>query len=121
LRELLHGDFHDFTGIERQLTGFDACFFALAISSVGMTEDAYRKTTVDITAAAGETLARRNPDKTFVFVSGAGSDSTEKGAVMWARVKGAAENLVLRLPMLAVARHGYSKRVLETADINQVR
>src|SRR3954469_4564499 len=75
LRELLHGDFHDFTPIERELAGFDACFFALGITSVGLTEDAYRKITVDITRAAGTVLARANPGMTFIFVSGAGADS----------------------------------------------
>jgi uncharacterized protein YbjT (DUF2867 family) len=101
LRELLHSDFHDFSAAKRDLAGFDACFFALGVSSGGMNEEDYRRVTVGIVAAASATLAPLNPGMTFVFVSGEGADSTEKGSTMWARVKGEAENLVLRLPIKA--------------------
>lgn len=89
-------DLTDLSALEGQLAGYDACFFCLGIASAGMTEEAYRRITYDIAAAFARVLARLNPDMTFVFVSGAGSDSTEKGSTMWARVKGAAENAVLK-------------------------
>jgi uncharacterized protein YbjT (DUF2867 family) len=87
-------DLTDLASIEVDLAGYDACFFCLGVTSVGMTEEAYRKVTYDITAAFAKTLARLNPAMTFVFVSGRGTDATEKGPTMWARVKGAAENVV---------------------------
>jgi uncharacterized protein YbjT (DUF2867 family) len=88
-------DMTNLSAIEADLAGYDACFFCLGVTSAGLTEEAYRKVTYDITVAFAGTLARLNPGMTFVFVSGAGTDSTEKGRVMWARVKGAAENVVL--------------------------
>ena len=88
-------DLTDLASVEADLAGADACFFCLGVTSVGMTEEAYRKVTYDITAAFVKALARVSPGLTFVFVSGRGSDSTERGPVMWARVKGAAENVVL--------------------------
>jgi uncharacterized protein YbjT (DUF2867 family) len=101
LGELVHKDFFDFSGVESQLTGYDACFFSIGVTSSGMTEESYSRATYNMTLAAAETLARLNPQMTFLFVSGAGSDSTEKGRVMWARVKGRTENAVLRLPFRA--------------------
>lgn len=89
-------DLTDLSAIEGDLAGYDACFFALGVASAGMTEDAYRRITRDIPAAFATVLARLNPAMTFCFVSGAGTDGTEKGRVMWARVKGAAENAVLQ-------------------------
>jgi len=174
LRELVHANFFDFSPIEGELTGFDAAFYCLGATSAGKSEAEYTRVTYDITMAAAEPLARLNPGMTFVFVSGAGTDSTERGRVMWARVKGRAENALLRLPfraaymlrpgviqpmhgiqsrtalyripylilspfiswlrkrfpryvttteqlaraMVAVAKHGETKRVLESADIN---
>jgi uncharacterized protein YbjT (DUF2867 family) len=172
--DLVHADFFDFAPVEAQLAGADACFFCLGATSVGLTEPEYRRITYDITVAAATTLQRVNPGMTFIFVSGKSSDSTEKGSVMWARVKGAAENAVLRMfakgyafrpgvieplhgitsrtrtyrigylfirplmpllrlwksqvtnteqigrAMLSVAKHGYAKRILESADINRV-
>ena len=87
-------DLTNLSPIEGELAGYDACFFCLGVTSAGMTEEAYRKVTYDITAVFAMVLARLNPGMTFVFVSGAGTDSTERGRVMWARVKGAAENVV---------------------------
>jgi uncharacterized protein YbjT (DUF2867 family) len=101
LRELVHRDFLDFTAIESELRGFDACFFCLGVSSAGMTEQAYRRVTFDMTLAAARTLARLNPAMTFIYVSGAGTDSSESGRTMWARVKGQTENALLRLPFKA--------------------
>jgi hypothetical protein len=176
LRELIHRDFLDFSAIENELSGFDACFFCLGVSSVGMREDDYRRVTYDFTMAAAHTLVRLNPGMTFVYVSGTGTDSSERGRTMWARVKGRTENALLALPfkaaymfrpglivplhgikssttiyrisytlmapllpflnsafpkfvtttekvgraMLVAARRGAPKRVLETADINQL-
>ena len=174
LRDLVHADLTNYAPIAAELAGYDACFFCLGISAAGMTEDAYRHITYDITLAAAQTLVRLTPAMTFIYVSGAGTDSTERGRAMWARVKGATENALLRLPfkgvymfrpgliqplhgitsktklyravyavtgpllpvlkavfpdsittteqvgraMLAVAKHGASKQVLEMADIN---
>jgi uncharacterized protein YbjT (DUF2867 family) len=101
LRELVHDDFFDFSAIEPELSGFDACFFCLGVSSAGMTEEHYQRVTYDITMAAAQTLARLNPGMTFIYVSGAGTDSTERGRTMWARVKGKTENALLRLPFKA--------------------
>jgi len=176
LREVVHADLWNYSSIEAALTGFDACFFCLGVSSSGMTEPDYERLTYGIAVAAGETLARLNPQMTFVYVSGAGTDSSERGKVMWARVKGKTENALLRLPfkaaymfrpgviqplhgatsktasyrilysltkpllpvlrwtfpgyvltteqigraMLAVARHGAPKRVLESKDISLI-
>ena len=176
LREVVHADLWNYSSIETALAGFDACFFCLGVSSSGMTEPDYERLTYGIAVAAGETLARLNPQMTFVYVSGAGTDSSERGKVMWARVKGKTENALLRLPfkaaymfrpgviqplhgatsktasyrilysltkpllpvlrwtfpgyvltteqigraMLAVARHGAPKRVLESKDISLI-
>lgn len=83
LREVVHADLFDLSSIERQLSGFDACFFCLGVTSAGMTEQAYRRVTYDLTLAAANTLARLNPAMTFVYVSGQGTDSSEHGRLMW--------------------------------------
>jgi uncharacterized protein YbjT (DUF2867 family) len=101
LRELVHADLWHYDTIEQDLRGFDACFFCLGVASAGMTEADYERVTYGITIAAAETLSRLNPGMTFVFVSGAGADSTERGRVMWARIKGKTENAVLRQPFKA--------------------
>ncbi len=101
LRELVHKDFSDFAAIESELSGYDACFFCLGVSSAGMKEEDYRRVTYDITMAAGRLLARLNPAMTFIYVSGLGTDSSERGRSMWARVKGKTENDLLRLPFKA--------------------
>jgi len=174
LRELVMANMYDYTAVESQLAGFDACFFCLGVSSIGMNEEDYRRVTYELTLAAATVLAHLNPGMTFVYVTGAGTDSSERGNSMWARVKGATENALLRLPfkaafmfrpgviqplhgarsktplyqaaivvlspllglaarlwpgyvttteriglaMLAVARHGASKVLLDPADIN---
>ncbi|ASV97488.1 NAD(P)H-binding protein [Paraburkholderia aromaticivorans] len=173
LIEVIQPDLMDYRAVEASLKGFDACFFCLGVSSAGMREAEYSRLTYDLTMTAAQTLARLNPQMTFVYVSGAGTDSTEQGSSMWARVKGRTENALRRLPfkgvylfrpgvieplngarsktrsyrlfymlakpflptlrallpnrilstedigraMLAVARHGADKTVLETADI----
>lgn len=101
LRDLVHHDFLDFSPIENQLTGFDACFFCLGVSSAGMSEQDYQRVTYDFTIAAARVLARLNPNMTFIYVSGAGTDSSERGHSMWARVKGKTENELLRMPFRA--------------------
>ena len=102
LRDVVHPDLLDITPIESELRGLDACFFCLGIASAGMSEAAYSAVTHDIAVAAAETLLRFNPGMTFVFISGTGADSTERGRVMWARVKGRTENALLRMPFKAV-------------------
>src|SRR5262249_27871209 len=96
LAEIVRKDLFSYAEIENQLTGFDACFFCLGVSSSGMNEADYTRITHDIAVAAAQTLARLNRQMTFIFVSGAGADSTERGRVMWARVKGKTENALLR-------------------------
>jgi uncharacterized protein YbjT (DUF2867 family) len=173
LREIVHADLSDYTGAESQLSDWDACFFCLGISSAGLTEEAYRRVTYGFTMAAAKTLVKLNRHMTFIYVSGAGTDSSEAGRIMWARVKGQTENGLLALPfkaaymlrpgliqplegiksktrsyrilysvlspflpmlraafpnhivstaqvgraMLNLAKHGYSKRILEIRDI----
>ncbi|HET6330781.1 MAG TPA: epimerase [Holophagaceae bacterium] len=101
LRQVVHADLYDFTAVEGDLTGYDACFFCLGATSSGLTEAQYRHITVDIAMSAGRTLAKLNPAMTFVFISGAGADSTGTSRTMWARVKGEAENAILALPFKA--------------------
>lgn len=102
LRELIRADLTDYADIEADLTGYDACFWCLGISSLGMDEPSYTRTTFDLTLAAATTLSRLNPAMTFVFISGGGADSSERGRVMWARIKGKTENALRRLPFKAV-------------------
>jgi uncharacterized protein YbjT (DUF2867 family) len=175
LRDLVTPDLMDLSTLESQLAGFDACFFSLGVSALGMTEEKYSKVTYDLTLYVARTVGRLNPRITFIYVSGKGTDSTERGRAMWARVKGKTENALLALPfrtymfrpgaiiplhgirsrtgwynalyaiakplypilrrffpssvttteqvgkaMIAVARAGSAKRVLETPDINSV-
>ncbi len=105
LREFRLDDLTDLSSIEDQLAGADACFYCLGVTSAGRGEAEYSRITYDFTMAAATTLARLNPELTFIYVSGAGTDSTEKGRVMWARVKGRTENAVL-----ALFRNGYAFR-----------
>ncbi len=101
LSEIVHADLMSYAAIEPRLVGFDACFFCLGVSSAGMSEADYERVTYGITMAAATTLARVNKSMTFVYVSGAGTDSSERGRIMWARVKGRTENALLRLPFKA--------------------
>ncbi|GAB2565352.1 NAD-dependent epimerase/dehydratase family protein [Spirosoma areae] len=98
IREVIHADFFDLTPIASELTGYNACFFCLGVSSVGISDAEYRRLTYDLTLHAAGLLAKLNPDMTFGYVSGAGTDSSEQGRVAWARTKGATENALLRLP-----------------------
>jgi uncharacterized protein YbjT (DUF2867 family) len=98
LKEIVRADLLRYDDIEADLRGFDACFFCLGVTSAGLSEPQYERVTYDITIAAAQTLSRLNSDMTFVYISGVGTDSSEKGRVMWARVKGKTENAILRLP-----------------------
>jgi uncharacterized protein YbjT (DUF2867 family) len=95
-------DVADLSAVESELLGFDACLFCLGATSAGMSEAEYTRLTYDLTLAVARTLLRLNPGMTFVFVSGAGADGSERGRVMWARVKGKAENAVLGMGFRAV-------------------
>jgi uncharacterized protein YbjT (DUF2867 family) len=101
LREIAHKNMSSYDGLDDQLTGFDACFFCLGVSSAGMSEPDYQRITYDLTLAAAKTLSRLNPEMAFIYVSGMSTDSSEMGRVMWARVKGKTENALLRLPFHA--------------------
>jgi uncharacterized protein YbjT (DUF2867 family) len=101
LKEIVHKNFFDFSSIEENLSGYDACFFCLGVSSAGMKEREYTRVTYDVTMTAAEVLARKNPGMTFIYVSGAGTDSSERGRSMWARVKGRTENALLKMPLKA--------------------
>ncbi|MCU1291155.1 MAG: epimerase [Bryobacterales bacterium] len=101
LREIVHADLWHYESIEAALSGFDACFFCLGVSSAGMKQQEYERITCGITLAAADTLARLNPQMTFIYVSGAGTDSSERGKVAWARIKGRTENALLRFPFKA--------------------
>jgi len=98
LREVIRRDLTELEPVEDRLRGFDACFFCLGVSSAGMKETEYRRVTYDLTVSVAQRLARLNPGMTFTYVSGAGTDSTEHGRAMWARVKGQTENALLRMP-----------------------
>ena len=102
LRERVQTDFFNWSALEPELAGLDACFFCLGVTSVGMTEADYTRVTYDLTLSVATVLARLNPRMVFVYVSGAGTDSTEKGRTMWARVKGKTENALRALPFRAV-------------------
>jgi len=109
LQEIIPKDLGDLSAIADKLSGYDACFFCLGVSVAGMTEEAYRRVTYDLTISVAETLVKLNPEMTFIYVSGTGTDSTEQGRMMWARVKGATENALMRMPFKAayMFRPGY--------------
>jgi len=113
LNEIVRPDLFDLSAIEGELSGYDACFFCLGVSSAGMGEAEYRHLTYDLTLSVARSLAKANPGMTFLYVSGAGTDSTESGRMMWARVKGATENALLRMPFKAayMFRPGYIQPV----------
>ena len=109
LQEIVQSDLFNLSSMESRLTGFDACFFCLGVSAAGMSEQDYRRVTYDLTISAAKTLVRLNPALTFIYVSGAGTDSTERSRMMWARVKGKTENDLLKMPFRAayMFRPGY--------------
>ncbi|MBB2147902.1 Rossmann-fold NAD(P)-binding domain-containing protein [Pedobacter gandavensis] len=97
LKEIIHQDFFNLGLLGAQLSEYNACFFCLGISSLGLSKEDYQHTTYDLTLSVGKHLAQLNPEMTFCYVSGAGTDSTEQGKIAWARIKGATENALLRL------------------------
>ena len=109
IKEIIHKDFLDLSAIEEQLKEYNACYFCAGVSSVGKKEDEYKRITYDLTLNLANKLVKINPDMTFCYVSGVGTDSTEKGRSMWARVKGKTENDLLKLPFKAayMFRPGY--------------
>ena len=113
LRELTHPNFTDYSGLDDTLSGYDACLYCLGVSAAGMKEQDYLRVTYDYTLAAAQALLRLNPGMTFLYVSGAGTDSSEQGRTMWARIKGRTENALLRLPFKAayMFRPGYIQPV----------
>lgn len=102
IKEIIHSDFYDFSAIESQLSGYNACFFCLGVSSIGMKEPEYFKLSHTLTLHVATTLSKYNPDMVFSYISGAGTDSTEQGKSMWARVKGKTENDLMKLPFKKV-------------------
>jgi uncharacterized protein YbjT (DUF2867 family) len=119
LKELTLKDLNDYSAVEDQLKGYDACFFCLGVSSAGMSEPDYTKITYDLTIALAKALVKASPQATFIYVSGAGTDSTAKGRSMWARVKGRVENELLAMgfkaaymfrPGLIVPKRGIKSR-----------
>jgi hypothetical protein len=97
LREIIHTDFFNLAPVQRELIGFNACFFCLGVSSVGMTKEEYTHITYDLTLNFANVLAKVNPEITFCYITGAGTDSSEQGRIAWARIKGATENALIRL------------------------
>jgi uncharacterized protein YbjT (DUF2867 family) len=111
LKEIVHNNFYDVSPIKHQLKGYNACFFCVGVSSVGMKEKEYHHVTYELTLHVASVLAELNPNMTFCYVSGAGTDSSEHGKMMWARVKGQTENDLLKLPFKAayMFRPGFMK------------
>jgi uncharacterized protein YbjT (DUF2867 family) len=109
LQEIVQSDLFDLSSIEGRLAGFDACFFCLGVSAAGMSEQDYRRITYELTMSVAKTMAKLNPEMTFIYVSGAGTDSAERSRMMWARVKGTTENDLLKMPFRAayMFRPGY--------------
>ena len=102
LKEIIHADFFDLSAKEPELTGFNACYFCAGVSSVRMKEPEFTRLTYALTLHVAETLSRLNHDMVFCYVSGSGTDSSEKGRMMWARVKGKTENDLMKLPFRGV-------------------
>lgn len=102
LKEIIHSDFYNITSIQEQLKGYNACLFCLGVSSVGMKEDEYFQKTYVLTMHVAEVLSKQNSNMTFCYISGAGTDSSENGRQMWARIKGKTENDLMKLPFKKV-------------------
>jgi uncharacterized protein YbjT (DUF2867 family) len=102
LEELVHAEMWDYANVEAELSNYDACFFCIGVTSSGMSEQKYTHLTYDMTLSVATTLARLNPQMVFVYVSGAGADSSETSRIMWERVRGKTENALLKLPFRGV-------------------
>jgi len=114
LHEIVHNNFLDFTPIESALAGLDGCLYCLGVTSAGISEENYARITHEFTIAAASTLLKLNPRMSFVFVSGAGADSTERGSTMWARVKGKTENALLAMPFRSI--HVFRPAMIQPLD-----
>lgn len=121
ITEIIHKDFFDISSIENQLIGYNACFFCLGVSSVGMKEPEYYSLTYTLTMGFAQKLANLNPGMTFCYVSGAGTASSEKGNSMWARVKGKTENDLMKLPFKRAYafRPGFMKPTKGARNVNK--
>ena len=117
LREIAQPNLFDLSAIEHELTGIDVCFFCLGVSAVGMNEEQYTRITHDLTLSVAQTLLRINPALVFLYVSGMGTDSTEHGRTMWARVKGRTENELLAMPF----RRAYMVRPAAIIPLHGIR
>jgi uncharacterized protein YbjT (DUF2867 family) len=102
LTEVIHNDFYNISPVQDKLAGYDACFFCLGVTSINKKEPEYYSLTYTLTMHVAEILSKKNPGMTFCYISGAGTDSTEKGKMMWARVKGKTENDLMKLPFKQV-------------------
>lgn len=102
LTEIIHTDFYDISSLKDRLTGYNTCYFCLGVTSLGKDEAEYTKLTYTLTLNFASVLATLNPDMTFCYISGAGTDSTQRGRIMWARVKGKTENDLTKLPFKQV-------------------
>jgi hypothetical protein len=122
LTEIIHNNFFDISPIKESLSGYNACFFCLGVSSVGMKEKDYFHVTFELTMHVASILASLNPDMTFCYVSGTGTDSSEKGRLMWARVKGKTENDLMKLPFKAayMFRPGFMRPVDGQRNIKSI-
>lgn len=121
LREIVHADLYDYQTIEDQLKDFDACFFCLGVSSTGMKQTDYYRITHDMTLAAADVLHRLNPEMVFNYVTGAGTDSSEKGKVFWARVKGKTENELLKMGFRGVYLFRPAVIIPVNGEVSKVR
>ena len=113
LEEIIHNDFFDLTTIKNKLQGYDACLFCLGVSSVGMKEPEYYRLTYTLTMNVAKTLSELNNKMVFCYISGTHTDSSEKGKIMWARVKGKTENDLMKLPFKKV--YNFRPGVLQAA------
>lgn len=102
LTEIIHGDFFDISPLKERISGYNACYFCLGVTAIGKNEAEYTRLTYTLTLGFAQILASQNPDMTFCYISGAGTDSAEKGRAMWARVKGKTENDLMKLPFRQV-------------------
>lgn len=111
LKEIIHADFFDITPIENELKSYNACFFCLGVSSVGMKEDKYTELTYTLTMHVANVMVKQSPEMIFCYISGKSTDSTGNGRQMWARVKGKTENDLMKLPFKKVYcfRPGFMK------------
>lgn len=122
LKECLIPDFMNIEQYAKELSGYDACFYCAGVSSIGMDEEKFTKITYDTTLHVAKTLAQLNPEMVFTFVTGQGTDSTEQGKIMWARVKGRTENALMQLPFKGQYnfRPGFMKHFKEQKNVKTI-